>query len=162
MLCNDNNGGNNAVQIRSGEEFKVRPATQRWPILVGSAWLAIAAGLLLSASYAAAQERECGSQEPINTIQEMWPALYACWQPPAGSEGMDITLVFSLRRDGTLIGKPRVTWSRLAGTEEEQRAFVASVIEALDKALPLPFTDSMGGAIAGRPLAPRFSVSRES
>ncbi len=47
---------------------------------------------------------------------------------------MEITLLFSLRRDGTLIGRPRATWSKLAGDEETQRAFVASVLEALDRA----------------------------
>ncbi|SFK15698.1 hypothetical protein SAMN04488498_10341 [Mesorhizobium albiziae] len=78
---------------------------------------------------------------------------------------MEITLVFSLRRDGTLIGKPKVTWTKLAGDTVLQRAFVQSVLAALDKALPLPFTDSMGNAIAGRPFALRFAArtpTRES
>jgi len=103
-------------------------------------------------------DRPCGSREPVDTLRQAWQALYACWKPPAGSEGMEITLLFSLRRDGTLIGKPRATWSKLSGNSNEQRAFVASVLTALDHALPLPLTEGMGGAVAGRPLALRFSV----
>ncbi len=120
------------------------------------------AGLLIGlvvAGAAHAGERVCGSRAAVGTIDEMFDALFACWQAPAGSKGMEITLLFSLRRDGTLIGKPRATWSKLKGDENEQRAFVASVLKALDRALPIPFTASMGGAIAGRPLAPRFFVS---
>lgn len=116
--------------------------------------------LALTITQATPQDgRPCGSHAPINTLRETWEALYACWQPPAGSQGMEITLVFSLRRDGTLIGKPRATWSRLSGNSNDQRAFVASVLNALDQALPLPLTDAMGGAVAGRPLALRFSVA---
>jgi hypothetical protein len=113
---------------------------------------------LVVAGAAHAGGRACGSRAAVSTIDEMFDALFACWQAPAGSEGMEITLLFSLRRDGTLIGKPRATWLKLKGDEDEQRAFVASVLQALDRALPMPFTASMGGAIAGRPLAPRFFV----
>ena len=106
-----------------------------------------------------AQERACGSSDPVNTIKEMLSAIYACWEPPPGTAGMSVTLQFSLRRQGTLIGKPRATYSKLGGDEALNRAFVASILEALDKALPLPLSDSMGGAIAGRMLAPRFTAT---
>lgn len=118
-----------------------------------------AVGLAFAVAAASPQDRPCGSREPVNTLRQTWEALYACWEPPAGSEGMEITLMFSLRRDGTLIGRPRATWSKLSGSSNDQRAFVASVLTALDRALPLPLTDGMGGAVAGRPLALRFSVA---
>lgn len=69
---------------------------------------------------------------------------------------MAITLVFSIRRDGSLIGKPQLTYSKSTGDETLKRAFFASVLEALNQSLPLPITDSFGGAIAGRPLALLF------
>ncbi|WP_246135864.1 hypothetical protein [Mesorhizobium intechi] len=74
---------------------------------------------------------------------------------------MSLTLQFSLRRNGTLIGKPRATYSDLGTDPQLGRAFVASILKALDDALPLPFSDSMGGAIAGRMLAPRFTAAIE-
>ena len=84
----------------------------------------------------------------------MSDAIYACWKPPPGTAGMSLTLQFSLRRNGTLIGKPRATYSDLGTDAQLSRAFVASILKALDEALPLPFSDSMGGAIAGRMLVP--------
>ncbi|WP_246691810.1 MULTISPECIES: hypothetical protein [unclassified Mesorhizobium] len=74
---------------------------------------------------------------------------------------MSLTLQFSLRRNGTLIGRPRATYSDLGADPQLSRAFVASILKALDDALPLPFSDSMGGAIAGRMLAPRFTAAVE-
>ncbi len=126
----------------------------------GAAAILVAAFLacLVVAGAAHAGGRACGSRAAVSTIDEMFDALFACWRAPADSMGMEITLLFSLRRDGTLIGKPRATWSKLTGDEETQRAFVASVLEALDQVLPMPFAASMGGAVAGRPLAIRFVV----
>ncbi|MBZ9676804.1 hypothetical protein [Mesorhizobium sp. ES1-1] len=74
---------------------------------------------------------------------------------------MSVTLQFSLRRNGTLIGKPRATYSDLGDDQQLSRAFMASILKALDEALPLPFSDSMGGAIAGRMLVPRFTAALE-
>jgi hypothetical protein len=116
--------------------------------------------VLANSGVARAQERACGSSDPVNSIREMFLAIYACWEPPPGTAGMSITLRFSLRRQGTLIGKPRATYSKLGGDEALNRAFVASILKALDKTLPLPLSDSMGGAIAGRMLAPRFTATR--
>lgn len=57
---------------------------------------------------------------------------------------MSLTLQFSLRRNGTLIGKPRATYSDLGTDARLSRAFVASILKALDDALPLPFSDKHG------------------
>lgn len=78
--------------------------------------------ILQGASPVLAEERACGSRAPINTIKDMWPALYACWTPPPGTAGMAITLVFSIRRDGSLIGKPKATYSKSDG-DEAKKAF---------------------------------------
>jgi hypothetical protein len=126
-------------------------------LFVGAVSLLLAA--LANPGVTQAQERACGSSDPINTLKEMLFAIYACWEPPPGTAGMSITLQFSLRRQGTLIGKPRATYSKLGGDEALNRAFVASILKALDKALPLPLSDSIGGAIAGRMLAPRFTAT---
>jgi hypothetical protein len=126
--------------------------------------LALALAMVAGPNGARSQERACRSPDPIDTINEMFSAIIACWEPPPGTAGMSLTLQFSIRRNGTLIGKPRATYSRLGNDDKLNRAFVASVLEALDKALPLPVSDSMGGAIAGRMLFPRFTAAsgRES
>jgi hypothetical protein len=121
--------------------------------------MVLAIALVAGPNAATSQERACRSPDPVDTINEMFSAIVACWEPPPGTAGMTLTLQFSIRRNGALIGKPRATFSRLGNDDTLNRAFVASVVEALDKALPLPVSDSMGGAIAGRTLFPRFTAA---
>ncbi|RUW43611.1 cell envelope integrity protein TolA, partial [Mesorhizobium sp. M8A.F.Ca.ET.021.01.1.1] len=105
-----------------------------------------ALALFANCNGALSQEHPCRSTDPIDTIKEMSDAIYACWRPPPGTAGMSLTLRFSLRRNGTLIGKPRATYSDLGTDSQLGRAFVASILKALDDDLPLPFSDGMGGA----------------
>jgi hypothetical protein len=95
----------------------------------------------------------------INTIVELRRAFDACVKAPSDGTGSELTIVFSLKRDGSLLGKPRITHSRLLGDPETQKRFVAAAIAAVEKCLPINITDALGGAIAGRPLSLRI-VSR--
>lgn len=98
-------------------------------------WSAILAAALVIAVVAAPceagaqQRRPCHSSDPIDTLVEMSDAIYACWKPPAGTAGMSLTLRFSLRRNGTLIGKPRATYSDLGTDQALNRAFVTSILK---------------------------------
>src|SRR5690606_39363267 len=65
-------------------------------MLVGRTAIALAL-CLASAGMANAEMRTCGSQDPVDTINEMFAALYACWEPPANAGGLSMTLTFSLR-----------------------------------------------------------------
>jgi hypothetical protein len=97
---------------------------------------------------------------PVHRIRDLWPALATCWQPPLNSGGMELTVRFSLNRDGALMGEPRVTYSRLHGSAEEQRSFRDSVLRAVLDCTPLPITDEFGMYFAGRPFSVRF-IGRE-
>jgi len=98
----------------------------------------------------------------INTIREVFQALQACWRPPQGSgySGQEMTLRLSFRRNGEVLGKPRITYYK-PGTEGERRdSFARSVREAFERCTPFPFTESFGAAIAGRIFAFRFVDAR--
>jgi hypothetical protein len=100
--------------------------------------------------------------KPADTLAELYPALAACWQAPtglgapsAGSDDIEITLRLSLRRDGSLIGPPRVTYA--AGVSGPQRTtLVRGTLDALARCTPAHITPGLGRAIAGRPVALRF------
>ncbi len=93
---------------------------------------------------------------PANTLSELWRSLSSCIRAPTESVGSDLTIVFALKRDGSLLGQPKITHSHLLGDAAAQAAFVADAIEALAKCLPVNITDALGGAIAGRPLSIRI------
>jgi hypothetical protein len=76
------------------------------------------------------------------------------------ANGSEITILFALRRNGTMMGRPRITHSDLRGDLDDQKRFVGAVIAALDQCLPLDITPGLGGAIAGRPVAVRIIKGR--
>jgi hypothetical protein len=98
------------------------------------------------------------SDAPANTLRELFGKLNHCLITPKGNVGSELTIVFSLRRDGALLGKPKITFAKLPGDVSDQRKFAEGVEAAFDKCLPVAITDGLGGAIAGRPLSMRFVI----
>ena len=100
----------------------------------------------------------------LNTIGDLFAALRSCWTPPpadAAREGMQMTVRFSFKRDGAMIGAPRMTFAT-EGTPADVRATYLKAINAsLDACEPLKFTGDLGGALAGRPIAIRYVDDRE-
>ena len=97
---------------------------------------------------------------PANTLHELFAQLDGCLtsRGVGGAEGSELTVVFSLRRDGALLGKPKITFAHLSGDPGAQRDFARGIASAFDRCLPARITDSLGGAIAGRPLSMRFVI----
>ena len=113
---------------------------------------ALVLATLLGAAPATAQE-----QHPLlDRINEVGLAIRQCWKAPEGTGGSEVTVTMSFRRSGEILGKPRITYSRLFGEMDAQRAFVSSVLAAISACTPLSFTEGLGGSIAGRPFAMRF------
>jgi hypothetical protein len=94
-------------------------------------------------------------QSRLNTLRQLFTSLQGCLAETKGPVASQLTLRFSLRRDGSLFGKPRVTYAQLKGNDETRRSFVESAFGALNACLPAPLTKGLGGAIAGRPIAVR-------
>ncbi len=42
----------------------------------------------------------------LNTMDDLGAAIHACWTPPANAGNSTVTLSFSFKRNGTLIGRP--------------------------------------------------------
>jgi hypothetical protein len=69
--------------------------------------------------------RVCGPEsprEPINTLNELFAALRACWEPPPldrAHDGMELTVRFSLSRFGRIFGKVAVTFESHDAADDE-------------------------------------------
>jgi hypothetical protein len=111
--------------------------------------------VVVSLAFLAISSAEARSA-PANTLPDLWRELSACVRAPTESVGSEVTILFTLKRDGSLLGKPRITHSHLRGDAETQNAFMVEAIGALAKCLPVDITDGLGGAIAGRPLSIRI------
>lgn len=110
--------------------------------------LALAAALTFAAASGARAEQ-------ASTLDGLWQLLGSCSQSVGGSAasvGSEVTVLFSIKRDGSLQGQPRITYSKLVGDNAAQKEFLAEVLGSIARCFPLSITDGLGGAVAGRPL----------
>lgn len=116
------------------------------------AWFA--APLLCLALAAPAQ----AEPEQLNSIRDVVLAIHRCWRPPPADKAgpIDITVIVSFNREGAILGHPRISYESQEATDNERIAYRVAVMETLQRCTPLPFTESLGGAVAGRPFAIPF------
>jgi len=116
-------------------------------------WLAGTALFALSSLTAQAETIQ------VNSIQDVIARLRTCWKPPPvgrAHPGIDITVVVSFNRNGDILGHPRITYESEQATDNDRLMYRVAVMEALQRCTPMPFTESMAGAVAGRPFAVQF------
>uniref|UniRef100_Q07MX9 TonB C-terminal domain-containing protein n=1 Tax=Rhodopseudomonas palustris (strain BisA53) TaxID=316055 RepID=Q07MX9_RHOP5 len=124
-----------------------------------SSFVAAAIGISLGLTAAPA----IGQEARIDTLKELFATLGRCWRAPAlaqGSAGMQITVLVSFRRDGSILGKPKVTFESADASDSDRLAYRVAVMETLQRCTPLPFTEGLAGAMAGRPITMRFDDRR--
>jgi hypothetical protein len=111
-----------------------------------------------------ARKPESQPAPALNTIAQVFAALEACWRPPALDQarpGMQITVMVSFKRSGELLGKPRITYETPGASDDERLAYRVAMAQAIERCLPLRFTDALGNALAGRPMTLRFIDNRK-
>ena len=99
---------------------------------------------------------------PANSINELWAKISECLRPVHAPASSSFTVLFTLKRDGSLLGKPRITYSDLTGDPGDQKRFVEDALGAINRCLPFEITDGLGGAIAGRPIALKIGPGRRA
>ena len=127
--------------------------------MTGGRKLVIASALLLIAAAGSARAED----KQVNTIKDVFERLGTCWKPPPPSraKAMDITIIVSFNRSGAIMGRPRITYESPEATDDDRLAYRVAVMETLQRCTPMPFTESMAGAVAGHPFAVKFHNSRK-
>jgi hypothetical protein len=111
------------------------------------AMITLAAVLASGACGAAAQ-----GAAPANTLVELQHQLGACMAGKSlGPAGSRLTIMLMMKRDGSIFGKPHITFSHLEGDKDARQQFIDDAERAVQACLPFQITPSLGGAIAGRP-----------
>lgn len=93
---------------------------------------------------------------PLERPGQISDALMRCWRPPPAGFRQEITIRVAFRKDGDLMGEPRITWIGPTGNVEQRAALRNSMLRAISLCVPMRFTPAMASAIAGRPFAMRF------
>ncbi|WGR92066.1 TonB C-terminal domain-containing protein [Bradyrhizobium sp. ISRA443] len=96
--------------------------------------------------------------QQLNTIRDVVLSIHRCWRPPPLDKAnpIDITVIVSFNREGAILGHPRISYESEQATDNDRLQYRIAVMEALQRCTPLPFTESLGGAVAGRPFAIPF------
>ncbi len=68
---------------------------------------------------------------------------------------------FSFKRSGEIIAAPRLTYATAGVSADTRATYLKAINASLDACIPLKFTGSLGGALAGRPIAIRYVDNRE-
>jgi hypothetical protein len=126
---------------------------------------ALAQGMLLWIEIGRDNPRPVRPSAPIHNLQGLSDALRRCWSPPPADPAkgeIDVTFSISFKRSGELFGKPKVVTFAQPVTDEQRGRYYTAVAEALDLCSRLPFTDQMGGAVAGRVFRVNFLDKRNS
>jgi hypothetical protein len=113
--------------------------------------------LLLALSASARAE-----PQQLNTIKDVFARLHNCWKPPPLSEAnpVDITVSVSFNREGVILGHPRITYESEQASDNDRIRYRIAVMETLQRCTPLPFSETLGGAVAGRPFAIPFRTRK--
>jgi len=114
----------------------------------------LAASLLLSSI--STTQAEPGQ---VDNLKEAFARLRTCWKPPPASQAnpdVEITAIVTFRRDGSIFGRPKITYESENATDNDRLLYRIAVMEALQRCTPMPFTETMGGAVAGRPFKVEF------
>jgi hypothetical protein len=100
----------------------------------------------------------------LNTIGDLFAALRSCWSPPpaqSAQPGMQMSVRFSFKRSGEMIGAPFMTYATAGVSADTRATYLKAINASLDACKPLKFTDGLGGALAGRPIAIRYVDNRQ-
>jgi hypothetical protein len=100
----------------------------------------------------------------LDTIGDLFAALRSCWSPPPADtarEGMQMSVRFSFKRTGEMIGAPRLTFATAGVSADTRATYLKAINASLNACVPLKFTGGLGGALAGRPLMIRYVDNRD-
>jgi hypothetical protein len=100
----------------------------------------------------------------LDSIGDLFAELRSCWSPPppdAAHEGMQMSVRFSFKKSGEMIGPPRITFATAGVPMDVRDTYLKAINASLDACIPLKFTGGLGGALAGRPIAIRYVDNRE-
>src|ERR1700761_180581 len=103
-----------------------------------NAWATIA----LAVTWAcAASIAHADDAAPANTLVDLQRQFGACMKDkPGGPAGSRLTIMLMMKRDGSIFGKPRITFSHLEGEKESRQAFVDEAERAVEACLPFRIT----------------------
>jgi hypothetical protein len=90
----------------------------------------------------------------LNSLKDVSEKLSSCWEPPPrANPKTSVSVIVTFGRDGSILGQPRITYESEDADDNDRLAYRIAIMKALERCTPLPFSDALGAAVAGRPFA---------
>ncbi|MGI6855225.1 hypothetical protein [Mesorhizobium sp. 1B3] len=96
--------------------------------------------------------------EPLTTMEEVGTKILSCWSPPAGAQNSVVSMRFSFKRDGSLVGPPRPANIDVAGDEDQRKQFIAAAAEAIKHCTPVELAPDLAQGIGGQVFTLQFAT----
>jgi hypothetical protein len=119
--------------------------------------------LVVAALLAGAASAQQPTPGQLNSIKDVQNALRQCWVSPSAADSsgnMDLTVMLSFRRNGEMFGG-RITHESRTVSENERALYYAALADMIRRCSPLPISEALGDAIAGRPFVFRIVDTRK-
>lgn len=120
---------------------------------------AYALALCLQLSNASGAAAETKSKALLNKPAQIGEWIVKCWQAPTTEppQTVEATIRVRFSRSGAVIGEPRVVYVKPAGKPALKEEIAKSALAAVKACTPLPLSEKLGAAIAGRMFAIRLN-----
>jgi hypothetical protein len=121
------------------------------------------AALATTASLQAACAESAPPVRQLNTLADVGRAIRGCWVwPPIDrvTTGMELTFMLSFKRNGEIFGG-RITHESHNVSDQERTVYYGALADAIRRCSPLPVSESLGNAIAGRPFTFHITENRK-
>lgn len=96
--------------------------------------------------------------EPLGTMDDVGAKILSCWEPPAGAQNSVVSMRFSFKRDGSLLGPPRAANIDVAGDHDQRKQFIAAATRAIEQCTPVELAPDLAEGIGGRVFTLQFST----
>jgi hypothetical protein len=96
----------------------------------------------------------------IDSFAALGAALRACWTPPERRDGVAMSVRFSLRRSGEMMGPPFVTYTAPGARAASRQAAREAITAGIAHCAPFRLAPHFATAVAGRPISVRFVDDR--
>ncbi|HWK63964.1 MAG TPA: hypothetical protein VNS34_03440 [Rhizobiaceae bacterium] len=96
--------------------------------------------------------------EPLGTMQDVGAKILSCWKPPAGVRNSVVSMRFSFKRDGSLVGPPRPTDINVAGDQDQRKQFIEAATKAIEQCTPVELAPDLAQGIGGQVFTLQFAT----
>src|SRR3954451_24796596 len=91
------------------------------------------------------------ASDQVDNIREPFVRLHRCWEPPPASKAhpdIEITAIVTFRRDGTILGHPRITYESENATDNDRLQHGVAVMHAFHRCTPMLFAERIEAAVS--------------